>query len=185
MEKTRETLRTFVAETSGRPWIAYSAVIACLLTLCLVVNKKFDSWAFGLVVLGSAPWLAPIFETLKVKDWLEVTVRQNSSDIRTITAVLLRSTLERRQREILTALRNNEPVTVDTAAPQQFYENGNKKDLLRLRGLGFIRNRSGHSGFSEMETDPRGERDATIFFEITDEGRRFLDLEQSARGDYA
>ena len=57
MEKTRETLRTFVAETSGRPWIAYSAVIACLLTLCLVVkNKKFDSWAFGLVVLGSAPW---------------------------------------------------------------------------------------------------------------------------------
>src|SRR5215475_1662253 len=116
MEDTRESIRTFVAEIGSRPWIVFSIVMACLLTLCLVLNGKFDGWAFGLVVLGSAPWLAPIFETLKVKDILEFTVRQNSEDIKTITAVLLRSTLERRQREILAALRNNQPVPVDTAA---------------------------------------------------------------------
>jgi hypothetical protein len=91
-----------------------------------------------------------------------------------INRILVRLILTEDELKWLRSLAEGHPTFTDTKV-KRYYE-GFKKDILHLRGLGFLKNREGRSGFSDLESVPEGNHDAQEYFIVTDQGRQFLRL---------
>jgi hypothetical protein len=152
---------------------AISAALALCLALYLLMNRKFDQIGVILVLLGTIPWLVLFFEQLDLPGFKwKARVEQNTNDIKRI-AMLMKSILTVDELKWLVSLTNNERTMTDTR--NNVYYEGFKNGLLHLRGLGFIKNRQDRGGFSELEQEPKGHRDARDYFFVTQKGKQYLD----------
>jgi len=152
---------------------AVSAALALCLAVYLLMSRTFDQTGVILVVLGTIPWLALFCEQLDLPGFKwKARVEQNTADIKRI-AMLMKSILTVDELKWLVSLANNEPTMTDTR--NTVYYEGFKNGLLHLRGLRFIKNREDRGGFSELEHEPKGHRDARDYFLITQKGKEYLD----------
>jgi hypothetical protein len=151
---------------------AVSAALALCLAVYLLMSRTFDQTGVILVVLGTMPWLVLFFEQLDLPGFKwKARVEQNTADIKQI-AMLMKSILTVNELKWLVSIANNEPTMTDTR--NTVYYEGFKNGLLHLRGLQFIKNRVDRGGFSELEQEPKGRRDACDYFLVTQKGEQYL-----------
>jgi hypothetical protein len=158
----------------------------CFLLLVIDIALKipqqhgFGSFEAVLVLAGLAPWLAGAIEEIAFGGArLKLRVDRNESDIKTLK-FLVELAISNYELRCLFFLKENRRLVTNTAN-YLAYEGAFKPSILRLRGMGLVKNKR-DTGFPDLEREPKGERDGRDYFKITERGLRYLEEYQSAVG---
>jgi hypothetical protein len=167
----------------GRRWAEafLSAVAAGLLALHMLLKLGFgslegglDAAALVLAALVLAPWIASIVSTVEFGGYkltfLQQEMRTQKGEIEALKFMLL-SLVSRHEIAHLTRLAEGGPFVIDKGRYRKQFE----RELRHLRDLGLIDSRPG-KGVDIMYNDPGNEADIRAYFELTEDGRKYLKM---------
>lgn len=140
--------------------------------LLLSFGTEIEWQAFIFLLLALSPWLAAVIDKLRVGDF-ELSLREQQdrqqNQIDAAIRFLIQSHVTAYELEHLRALVSRDPFVVEL-------RDSFKEELARLIGRGLVTRRPAR-GFRTLEQDRF--KDVKSHFEITDAGRRFLEVHKA------
>jgi len=162
--------------------ISFACLAFLVVDLALGIPQRhgFSSFEAVLVLAGAAPWLIGVVEVITIGGaTLKLRIDKNESDIETLK-FMIELAVSNYELRCLFSFREKIPFITDTSNYLD-YEGACKPAIIRLRGLGLLRNKR-DAGFPQLESQPKGKRDIRDYFKITERGQQYLKEYERARG---
>ena len=167
-----------------RAAVFLGAVAAGLLVIHVLLRLTYgslegglDAPALFLVALALAPWLASIVSTVEFGGYkltfLQQEVRAQKGEIDALKFLLL-SLVSRHEIAHLTRLADGAPYVIDKSRYRKQFE----RELRHMRDLGLIDSLPG-KGVDIMYNDPGDQADIRAYFELTEHGRKYLEMRRT------